>query len=305
MRFPNDTRVGSSSTGPGPVGTNNRVATACTHPRQPGRNRPHAPIPGPIPPRSRRASTPLPRRDRPAAAGSPHTVTPQHGPRRQRPRAQPAVPGTPTDRPPPRSARAPRATARSPPDRGSPPARAAGPRTAGRPARRCQPRAVAGPPTANAAGDCGDGRCGVAPADAHGRGRGVTRAGDIRPQPLTSPASPRCLHPQPDCPHHRPHRGGSQRQRLPLLPHPPPSAAAPPSAADPTPAPTRRGRSRSACAAAAPARTGAPSRPRSSSPPPSCRRRSVSSEDLVSPLICRADSGPAACGRSPCLPCHT
>ena len=46
---------------------------------------------------------------------------------------------------------------------------------------------------------------------------------------------------------------------------------------NPTPAPARRGRSPDACAAAAPARTGAPSRPRSSSPPPSCRRDSASS----------------------------
>ena len=203
-----------------------------------------------MPPRSRRVSTPLPRRDRPAAATSPHTVTPQRRLRRQRPLPQPAVPGTPPDRPPPRSARAPRAPARSPPDRGSPPARAAGPRTSGRPARRCQTRAAAGPPTATAASDCGDGYRGVAPAD--GRGRGVPRAGDVRPPPLASPASPRCPHPQPDRPHHRPHRGGSQRQRLPRLLHPPPSAAAPPSAADRTPAPTRRGRSPSACAAVVP-----------------------------------------------------
>jgi len=123
------------------------------------------------------------------------------------------VPGTPPDPPLPRSARAPRAPARLPPDRGSPPARAAGPRTADRPARRCQTRAAAGPPTASAAGDCGDGYRGVAPAD--GRGRGVLLAGDVRPQPLTSPSSPRCPPPQPDSPHHRPHRGGSQRQRLP------------------------------------------------------------------------------------------
>ena len=208
--MPSGLRVGSPSTGPGPPGTRHRVPTRCAHARQPGRNRPPAPIPGPIAPRSRRASTPLPRRDRPAAATSPHTVTLQRHLRRQRPLPPPAVPGTPTDRPPPRSARAPRATARSPPDRGSPPARAAGPRTAGRPARRCQTRAAAGLPKANAAGDCGDGRCGVVPAGAYGRG--APRAGDVLPQPLTSPASPRCPHPQPDRPHHRPHRGGSQRQ---------------------------------------------------------------------------------------------
>ena len=134
---------------------------------------------------------------------------------------------------------------------------------------------VAGPPTASAAGDCGDGYRGVAPAD--GRGRGVVLAGDVRPQLLTSPSSPRCPPPQPDSPHHRPHRGGSQRQRLPPLLHPRPSAAAPPSAADPTPAPTRRGRSPGACAAVVPARTGTPSRPRSSSPPPPCRRDSANS----------------------------
>ncbi len=134
-----------------------------------------------MPPRSRRVSTPLPRHDRPATATSPHTVTAQCRRRRQRPLAQPAVPGTLTDRPPPQSARAPRSTARSPPDRGSPPARAAGPRTAGRPARRCQTRAAAGPPTANAAGDCGGGHCGVAPADGHWRG--VLLAGDVRPAP--------------------------------------------------------------------------------------------------------------------------
>ncbi|MFO0451375.1 MAG: hypothetical protein ACK52I_22420 [Pseudomonadota bacterium] len=106
-------RVGSSSTGPGPPQTHHRNPAPCARARPPGRNRPRAPIPGPIPPRSRRAITPLPRRDRPAAATSPHTVTPQRHLRRQRPLAQPAVPGTPTDRPPPRSARAPRATARS------------------------------------------------------------------------------------------------------------------------------------------------------------------------------------------------
>ncbi|MFO0453416.1 MAG: hypothetical protein ACK52I_32960 [Pseudomonadota bacterium] len=61
-------RVGSSSIGPGPPGTHRRGSTACARPRPPGRNRPHAPIRGPIPPRSRRASTPLPRRDRPATA---------------------------------------------------------------------------------------------------------------------------------------------------------------------------------------------------------------------------------------------
>ena len=59
-------RVGSPSTGPGPPGTRRRDPAACAHPRQPGRNRPGAPIPGPIPPRSRRASTPLPR-PRPAS----------------------------------------------------------------------------------------------------------------------------------------------------------------------------------------------------------------------------------------------
>jgi len=53
-------------------------------------------------------------------------------------------------------------------------------------------------PAANAAGDCGDGYRGVAPAGARGHGRGVPRAGDIRPQPLTSPASPRCPYPQSD-----------------------------------------------------------------------------------------------------------
>jgi hypothetical protein len=291
-------RVGSSSTGPGPPETHQRDRAPCARPRPPGRNRPHAPIPGPIPPRPRRASTPLPRRDRPPGATSPHTVTPQRHLRRQRPLPQPAVPGTPTDRPPPRSARAPRATARSPPDRGSPPAHAAGPRTSGRPAHRCQTRAAAGPPTATAAGDCGDGHRGVAPADARGRGRGVLLAGDVRPQPLTSPASPRCPHPQPDGPHHRTHRGGSRRQRLPPLPHPPPSAAAPPSAADPPPAPTRRGRSPGACAVAAPARTGAPSRPRSSSPPPSCRRRSASSATCSCTARCDRNWATSAWPRS-------
>jgi len=49
----------------------------CVQHCQPGRNRPHALIPGPIEPHSRRTSTPLPRRGRPAAAGSPHTVNPQ------------------------------------------------------------------------------------------------------------------------------------------------------------------------------------------------------------------------------------
>ena len=127
---------GSSSTGPGPPGTHQRDLSPCARPRPPGRNRPRAPIPGHIPPRSRRTSTPLPRRDRPSAAASPHTVTPQRPLRRQRPLPQPAVPGTPTDRPPPQSARAPRAPARSPPDRGSPPARAAGPRISDRPARQ-------------------------------------------------------------------------------------------------------------------------------------------------------------------------
>jgi len=77
--------------------------------------------------------------------------------------------------------------------------------------------------------------------------------------------------------HHRPHRGGSQPQRLSPRPHPPPSAPAPPSAADPTPAQERRSRPPSAYAAVAPTRTRTPSRPRSSSPPPSRRRRSVSS----------------------------
>jgi hypothetical protein len=70
-----------------------------------------------------------------------------------------------------------------------------GPRTADRPARRCQPRAAAGPPTASAAGDCGFGHRGVAPAEVHGPG--VPLAGGIRPQSQTSPASPRCPHPQP------------------------------------------------------------------------------------------------------------
>jgi hypothetical protein len=57
-------------------------------------------------------------------------------------------------------------------------------------------RAGAGPPTASAAGDCGFGHRGVAPAGVHRLG--VSLAGDIRPQSQTSPASPRCPHPQPD-----------------------------------------------------------------------------------------------------------
>lgn len=83
----------------------------------------------------------------------------------------------------------------SPPDRGSPPARAADQRTSGRPAPRCETCAAAGPPTAGAAGDCGCGHRGVAPADA--QGRGVPLAGDDSPQPLKSSASPRCAPPQP------------------------------------------------------------------------------------------------------------
>jgi hypothetical protein len=70
-----------------------------------------------------------------------------------------------------------------------------GPRTADRPARRCRTCAAADPPTASAAGDCGFGHRGVAPAGVHGRR--VPLAGDIRPRSQTSPASPRFRHPQP------------------------------------------------------------------------------------------------------------
>jgi hypothetical protein len=51
----------------------------------------------------------------------------------------------------------------------------------------------------------------VAPANVHGRG--VPLAGDEWPQSPTPPALPRCPNPQPRRPHHRPHHGGSRRQR--------------------------------------------------------------------------------------------